>query len=371
MGMEFQNTTEKSRPRLLSELRGSEHRGRTAAKQYPEFDIFAKQGRWPLRAFVHSILRTSSNLYQENSGQRQSKKKKGEKATEDHPPAVDQSMCDGIEPLAGIPPPLNGDQPRPADESMRDGQPPVPDESMRTGDEPPFGMDPLFGNDSCFHIQPDSNPEPLPEEPALPPGVFDDDDDEESHGHAVASVLKDLGNVTLDSIDGEDGRAISPAATHTNHPAQGEPAPPAPKSTPPARKSAQPASLTAKAPPACAPAQAPTYKPSLSVEADPPAAKPAPQTTYTPALRTSTAQAPSVRAPAQAPAGKSVMPSSALATRPVHSSGKSATPLPAPAAPPVRASKSVPTTSPNPPAPMPESDGEDIDIAADMLAKLE
>ncbi|KAG9095154.1 hypothetical protein FRC06_010081 [Ceratobasidium sp. 370] len=245
---------------------------------------------------------------------------------------------------------------------MHDGQPPVPNESMRVGDEPPFGIDPLFGNNSCFHIQPDSNPEPLPEELALPPSVFDDDDDKESHGHMVALVLKDLGNVTLDSIDGEDSRAISLAATHTNHPAQGEPAPPAPESTSPAHKSAQPASITAKAPPACAPAQAPTYKPSLSVEADPPTTKPAPQAAYTPASCMSTAQA---------PASKSVMPSSALATWPIHLSSKSATPLPAPATPPVRASKSVPTTSPNPPAPMPESDGEDIDIAADMLAKLE
>ncbi|KAG9095153.1 hypothetical protein FRC06_010080 [Ceratobasidium sp. 370] len=70
-----------------------------AAKQYPEFDIFAKQGRWPLRAFVHSILRTSSNMHQENSGQPQSKKKKGGKAAEDQLPAVDQSMRDITEPL--------------------------------------------------------------------------------------------------------------------------------------------------------------------------------------------------------------------------------------------------------------------------------
>ncbi|KAG8728799.1 hypothetical protein FRC10_004565 [Ceratobasidium sp. 414] len=333
-----------------------------AAKQYPEFDIFASQGRWPLRAFTHAILRTSANLHQENSGQRQPKKKK---AAEDHPPAVDQSMRDNTELLAG-PPPLNDDQPRPADQSMHDGQPPVPDESMRAGDEPPFGMDPPFGDDPNFHIQPESDPEPLLEEPALPPGVFDDDDDEEPQDHAVTSVLKHLGNVTLDSIDGEDGGAVSSAATHTNHPAQGESAPPAPKSTPPACKSAQPASLATKptptpasqqqavkAAPARAPAQAPTRKPSPLVEADPPTAKPAPQTTRAPASRTPTTQSPSVRAPAQAPAGKSATPSSA------------------PAAPPVCASKLAPTISPDPPAPTPGSDDEGVDIAADMLAKLE
>ncbi|KAG9075589.1 hypothetical protein FRC06_010001 [Ceratobasidium sp. 370] len=247
-----------------------------AAKQYPEFDIFAKQGRWPLRAFVHSILRTSSNMHQENSGQPQSKKKMGGKAAEDHPPAVDQSMRDVIEPLAGIPPPLNGDQPQPTNKSMHDGQPPVPNESMRAGDKPPFGMDPLFGNDSSFHIQPDSNPEPLPEELVLPPSVFDTMMTRNLTATWSLWYSRDLGNVTLDSIDGEDSRAISLAATHTNHPAQGKPAPPAPESTSPAHKSAQPASITAKAPPACAPAQAPTYKPSLSVEADPPTTKPAP-----------------------------------------------------------------------------------------------
>ncbi|KAG9078034.1 hypothetical protein FRC06_008562, partial [Ceratobasidium sp. 370] len=303
-----------------------------AAKQYPEFDIFAKQGRWPLRAFAHTILRTSANLYQQNSGQRQSKQKKGEAAVEDHLPAVDQSMRDGTGPLAGVPPPLQGDQLQPTDKSMRDGQPPVLDQSMRADDEPPFGMDPLLGDDPRLHILPKPNAEPPVEEPAIPPGVFDDDDDNIVQDCAVNAVLKDFGNVTLDSTGDEDGSAVGSVATYTTSPGH----PGQDKSAPPTRKPG---------------AMAPTRKSA------PPTARVA-EPTRVLASHQSTAKDPPARAPAQASAHKLPPPSSANVNSPASKP-----------APPVHASK--PTPPPSLPAPTSDPDDEDFGITGEMLAKLE
>ncbi|KAG9088518.1 hypothetical protein FRC06_001991, partial [Ceratobasidium sp. 370] len=265
-----------------------------AAKQYPEFDIFAKQGRWPLRAFAHTILRSSANQHQENSGQRQSKKEKNEAAVENPPPAVDESMRDDTAPLARIPPPVEGRRPQPTDELVRNEQVSILDESMRAN-ESPFEMD-LLGDDPRFHSLLNPNAEPLPEEPALPPGVFDEEEDGEARDHAVDKVLKDFGNVTLDSIDDEDVRAASPVAMPTTDLGQDESPPPArkPHAQAPTHKSTLPASLVAEPTHAPAshqstakdpPARAPTSKLSpSSANANLPASKldPQPIITYRP-----------------------------------------------------------------------------------------